>query len=147
MKLLANNPKVPKWWNKRIPTETDFYRECRRHKIKVFHLPLEVPGFYMACHGMRGIYLDFRLRGFKFLLIAFHELAHALFHAPPGTSASFYMVTPDTKNEFEAEAFAVCALIPEPLLRRMLAGEIEEECGFGRDVLEFRLRVLDIYEF
>lgn len=100
----------------------------------------------MVCGGKRHLYLNSRLRGVRKLYVAFHELAHHFFHTTPSTaSASFYRVVENSRDEIEAEAFALIALIPEPLLRSMLAGEIEEVYGYTSEMLKFRLKVLDRY--
>lgn len=133
-------------WNTRSLTIEDFYLICRRERIKIVEMPLLVPGFYMVCKGKRFICIDSRLRGVRWLHVAFHELAHHFLHAPAATaSANFFHVREEPKVKFEAEAFAIIAMIPEPLLRSMLAGEIEDEYGFPREMLEFRLKVLDLY--
>lgn len=137
--------RLPRWWNERVPTEEDFYRICRREKIKVATMPLRVPGYYMMCAGRRLIVINSTLRGVRWLHVAFHELGHHFLHAPRYAHSAFFFLDNNTKEHAEAEAFAVCAMIPESLLRSMLAGEIEEEHGFTREMLEYRLKVLDLY--
>lgn len=133
-------------WNQRVLTEADFYRICRREKIKTIEMPLLVPGFYMACKGKSFIVTDNRLRGVRWLHVAFHELAHHFLHTPANAaSASFFQINEAPKVLFEAEAFAAIALIPEPLVRSMLSGEIEELHDYPREMLEFRLKILDLY--
>jgi Zn-dependent peptidase ImmA (M78 family) len=131
-------------WNERQFNEEDFYRLCRRYKAKPIEMPLKVPGFYMLCKGKSYIYTDSRLRGFRRLHVAFHELGHHILHAPiASTRASFFRLKPNSKDEYEAEIFSAVALIPEPSLRRMLAEEIDDE--YVGDVLNFRLKVLDLH--
>jgi len=142
-KLLQSVPGL----NTRALTEADFYRICRREKIKVAEMPLLVPGFYMTCKGRRFIVIDSRLRGVRWLHVAWHELAHHFLHAPKSAAVSslFFQIREEPKVLFEAEAFAAIALIPEPMLRGMLAGEIEEAHGYTRDMIELRLKVLELY--
>jgi len=133
-------------WNSRVLTLDDFFRICRRERIKVVELPLLVPGFYMICKGKSFIAINSNLRGVRKLHVIFHELAHHFLHAPAsGATANFFHVREPPKVKFEADAFAIVAMIPEPLLRRMLTWEIEEEYGYTRDMLNFRLKVLDKY--
>jgi Zn-dependent peptidase ImmA (M78 family) len=133
--------------NERPLAESDFYRICRREKIKVIEYPLvSSPGFYMVCKRRPMIAVDSRLHGVRRLYILWHELAHYFLHVPPhATGAHWFRLQLDTRAEFEAEVFSVIAMIPETLLRSMLSGEIEDEYGFTREILEFRLKVLDLY--
>lgn len=141
MKLaLAKLKRCVRDLDKRPLTSVDFYRLCRREKIKVIEIPLSVPGFYVVCKGKAYIYLNNRLRGIAWLLAAFHELGHHFLHAPPfATVALFYQLKPDTKQEKEAQAFAIIALIPEPLMRKLLAsGEYTEDEGLSAELLKER---------
>jgi Zn-dependent peptidase ImmA (M78 family) len=135
-------------WNKRAFTEEDVLRICRRERIELVDYPTSGSlGFYMTCRGRHFITVDSRLRGVRRLYVLLHELAHHFLHAPPGAyAAHFFRLRPDSKQEYEAEVFAAVALLPEPLLRRIIAegGDFEGE-GFTRDVVEFRLKVLDRY--
>lgn len=135
-------------WNKRAFTEDDVLRICRRLKVQVVEYPLTgTPGSYMRVGGRAFITVDSRLRGVRRLYVMLHELAHHLLHVPPdATVAYFFRLRPHTKQEFEAEVFAAVALLPEPLLRRIISegGDFEGE-GFTRDIIEFRLKVLDRY--
>jgi Zn-dependent peptidase ImmA (M78 family) len=140
-KLLKSVPGL----NSRALTEADFHKICRRERIKVVEMPLLVPGFYMVSRGRRFIVLDSRLRGVRWLHVAWHELAHHFLHAPKAAaSVSFFQVREEPRVLFEAESFAAIALIPEPMLRALLAGEIEDE-GYTREMVELRLKVLELY--
>lgn len=134
-------------WNRRAFTDETFERLCRKHRIKVFDIPLRVPGFYMACKGKRCIYLNDKVRGVQRLYNGLHELGHYFLHAlKEPTAALFLGLQPGTREEIEADIFAVVALIPEPLLRRMLGTPEEEwQHGFTAEMLELRLRVLEKY--
>lgn len=134
-------------WNERPFTRRDFYRLCRRNKIKVVEMPLQVPGFLMVVRGKAYIQLNSRLRGLAWLEAALHELGHYYLHTPPtSTVAYFFRLKPDSKEEHEADAFASVALLPEAKLRRMLKISAEEwEPGFTKEMIEFRLKVLETY--
>jgi Zn-dependent peptidase ImmA (M78 family) len=135
-------------WNRRAFTEEDISRICRREKIELVEYPLSgSPGSYMRVGGRSVIAVDSRLRGVRRLYVLLHELGHHLLHVPPdATVAYFFQLKPDSKQEHEAEVFAAVALLPEPLLRRLLAeGSDFDEAGFTKDVVEFRLKVLDLY--
>ncbi len=135
-------------WNRRPFAEESVLRICRREKIELVEYPLSgTPGSYMRVGGRAIITVDSRLRGLRRVYVLLHELAHHFLHVPPDvTVAYFFRLRPDTKQEHEAEVFASVALLPEPLLRRVLAegGDFEAE-GFAKDMVEFRLKVLDLY--
>jgi len=137
---------APLGWNSRIFTEDDFARLCRKEKIKVIEIALIVPAFYLTTRGRRCIYLDHRLRGARRLHAAFHELAHYFLHVGAEPNAAFYfMREPRAREELEAETFAAVALIPQCVLREMSPGEIEEAFNYPRELVEFRLKVFELY--
>jgi len=138
---------APLGWNEHAFTAADFARLCRKEKIKVFDLPLVVPGFFLVCKGQRAIYLNSKSRGLWRLYSGLHELAHHYLHAPvETTSAFFFGLKPNTREEIEAEAFAVVALLPEPKLRLLLGiPQSEWECGITEEMIALRLKILDTY--
>lgn len=104
-------------WNERPLTEHDFHRVCRRYKISVQEMPLRVSGFYYRLMGRDFIAIDSRLTGNERLTVMFHELAHFLFHTPEsGATANFHRIGRKTRQEIEADAFALCAIIPLSLI-------------------------------
>lgn len=133
--------------NKRPFTLADFYRICRREKIKVHEIPLRVPGFYMVNRGHAHLYLNSALRGVAFLLAALHELGHHFLHAPPTrTVAYFYRLPPNSKKELEAQAFALIALIPDWLLKKFLANEENPgDWGFDEEMMRDRCDIFVRY--
>ena len=148
--FLANLRKqLPSWWNKRAPTEEDFYRICRRENIKVHEIPLRVPGYYMVYMSKRFIIINSALRGVRWLYVAFHELGHHFLHEPKckPNGALFYLDNA-SKEHAEAEAFAIAALIPESLMKKMLESEeyIEDE-GLSAELLKKRFELYTLYGF
>lgn len=100
-------------WNEKPLTEDDFHRLCRRYKISVQEMPLRVSGFYYRLLGRDFIAIDSRLTGNERLTVMFHELAHFLFHTPEsGATANFHRIGRKTRQEIEADAFALCSIIP-----------------------------------
>ena len=133
-------------WNERPLTESDFYRLCRRFKVNVVEMPLRTDGFYYRVMGRDYIAIDSRLSGAKKLLVQFHELAHFLLHTPEsGATANFHGVGRKTRQEREADAVALCSLIP----RRMLEARDLTELTDGESVLPemvaARLEILERY--
>ena len=133
-------------WNECELTEADFYRLCRRFKIKVVEMPLLTNGFYYRVMGRDFIAVDSRLCREKKLLVLFHELGHFLFHTPEsGATANFHGVGRHTRIEQEADVFALCAVIPKKLIETRLAQELISEEGFTPEIVSERLAVLERY--
>lgn len=133
-------------WNEREMTETDFYRLCRRFKIKVVEMPLRTGGFYYRVMGRDFIAVDSRLPREKKLLVLFHELGHFLFHTPEsGATANFHGVGRRTRVEREADVFAFCSLIPRSLIETRTPQELIDQEGFTPEIVAERLAVLERY--
>ena len=133
-------------WNRCALTEDDFHRICRKLKITAVEYPLTTNGFYYSVMGGHYIVVDSRLTGVKKLLVMFHELAHFLFHTPDhGVTANFHGVGGKTKKEAEADAFALCALVPAVWLKSRLIHHISEEEGIPHAILRDRIDVFERY--
>ncbi|MEP6787860.1 MAG: ImmA/IrrE family metallo-endopeptidase [Acidobacteriota bacterium] len=132
-------------WNERPLTEADFYRLCKRFKVGVTEMPLSTGGFYYRVMGRDFIAVDSKLDPSQKLLVLFHELAHFLFHTPEsGATANFHGVGRRTRQECEADAFAVCALIPLVLIESRSPQELIDD-GFAPELIEARHAVLQKY--
>lgn len=130
-------------WNSRPLGETDFYRLCGRHKITVVEMPLRTNGFYYCVKGRHFIAVDSKLPQIKKLLVMFHEFAHFLMHSPDtNTTASFHGIGKKTRKEREADAFALCALIPRSWVEGREMSELIDE-GYSIELLRERA---EIYE-
>lgn len=128
-------------WNKRPLTETDFYKLCKRFRIGVTEMPLTVGGFYYRVSGRDFIAVDSKLSGPKKLLVLFHELGHFLLHTPDsGATANFHGIQKSSRKEMEADAFALCAVIPKTLLESRSPDELINE-GIDPDALRERAEV------
>lgn len=131
-------------WNQLPLTEVEFYRVCKRFKINVVEMPLRTGGFYYRVMGRDFIALDSRLAGPRKLAVLFHELGHFLFHAPEsGATANFHGVGRRTRKEREADVFALCALIPRPMIESRSLQELIEEDGLPDDLVRERLAILE----
>ena len=72
------------------------------------------------------------------LLVMFHEFGHFLMHSPDtNTTASFHGLGIRTRKENEADAFALCALIPKTWLETREVSELIDE-GLSIEILEQR---------
>lgn len=133
-------------WNERELTERDFYRLCKRFKIKVTEMPLTTGGFYYRVMGLDFIAVDSRLPREKKLLVLFHELGHFLFHTPEsGATANFHGIGRRTRIECEADVFAVCALLPSKLIETRSVQELIEVDGFAPEIVAERIAVRERY--
>ena len=118
MRLLADKAsRVLPGWNARPFEADDLHRLCAEFQITVHERPLVTNGFYYRAGGRDFIAINSRLPCLRRLEVFLHELAHFLFHAPAGTTAvGFHHVGRRTRAEREADAFALCALMPRTQL-------------------------------
>ena len=131
-------------WNERPLTEADFYRLCKRFNIRVQEMPLRVSGFYYRVMGRDFIAIDSRLTGMQKLFVMYHELGHFLFHMPEsGATANFHGVGHKTRYENEADAFALCAILPRSELKALTEHETTDD--ITHEILESRFAILERY--
>jgi len=130
-------------WNERPLTAADFDRLCRRFRISVVEMPISVRGFYYRVQGRDHIAVDSRLGDLEKLSVMFHELGHFLFHAPEtGATASFHHVAGMTREECEADVFALCGLLPKAILLSRSPQELIED-GYPPSMVGARFAVLE----
>jgi len=128
-------------WNERALGEADFYKVCRRFKVKVTEMPLSVGGVYYRVAGRDFIAVNSRIAGTEKLAVLFHELGHFLFHAPDsGATANFHRVGRRTRKEREADVFALCALIPRSDIETRATEDLIDD-GFSRETIAVRRAV------
>lgn len=110
--------------NSRELTEFDFYKLCRRERIKLTELPLRenIYGYYTNIKGKAYIVINRNLPKMRWLEVAFHELGHHYLHAPVPQSVFFDSQNLLPRQELEAQTLALLALIPKSTLK-----EIEDE--------------------
>lgn len=132
-------------WNEKPLSPDDFYRLCRIHKINVEEMPLSVSGFYYSLLGKHYIAVNSRLRAEMKLFVMFHEFAHFLMHAPDdGVTANFHGIGKKTRKEQEADAFALCAIIPRRKIENSTAEELIDS-GLSREFVKKRLDLFAMY--
>lgn len=135
-------------WNERPLTEADFYGLCKRFKVKVQEMPLTVGGFYYRVMGLDFIAVDSKLAKPQKLAVLFHELGHFLFHTPEsGATANFHGVGRRTRQENEADVFALCSLIPRAWIENRSIQELIYEENLPAKMIEARYEVLRRYGF
>ena len=131
-------------WNLRNLTEQDFYKLCRKFKVIVKEMPLQVEGFYYCVKGKHYIAISNKLNGRAKLFVMWHEFAHFLRHVPDtNVTANFSGVGNRNFKEEEADIFAYCALLPLTWVKTKTLRDLVEDEGFS---LEFVQKRKDIYE-
>lgn len=141
--LLARFKKEFPFWNDRAFTLDDFYGYCRRMRIRIHEMPMRAAAMFAVKRGRPHIYLDTRTLGVARLHAALHELGHFLLHTPPyETVTYYYRLKPNTREEIEADAFAIVALIPLSLMKRLMASdEYSIEYGMSAELLKERTQL------
>ncbi|MGH9821493.1 MAG: ImmA/IrrE family metallo-endopeptidase [Pyrinomonadaceae bacterium] len=135
-------------WNRRPLTEDDFHRLCKRFRITVQEMPLTVSGFYYCLKRRHFIAVDSKLPPAKKLFVMFHEFAHFLMHVPEsGVTANFHGVGKKTRKEIEADAFALCALVPKTWIEARDERELIDDESLTGEMLHQRQKILQTYGF
>jgi Zn-dependent peptidase ImmA (M78 family) len=94
--------------------------------------------------GRHFIAIDCRLSPQKKLFVMFHEFAHYLLHAPSGSAtANYHGVGTRTRAEFEADLFALCALMPLGWVESERFAELCADAGYCEEMTRNRLAVFE----
>jgi Zn-dependent peptidase ImmA (M78 family) len=133
--------------NRHVFTTDDARKLCGEYGVDISEEELDQDGFYTKCMGKATIHVKVGLHPVKWLFVVLHELAHHIMHAKDLQNAAFFCIDlQDSKQHHEAEAFALMAVLPEPFLRRLLAGDLLNELeDFPKEIVIKRLRLLDTY--
>ncbi|HZH33008.1 MAG TPA: hypothetical protein VEY11_19730 [Pyrinomonadaceae bacterium] len=127
-------------WNQRPLTWDDFEALCDYLGIEVQRVSMITPGMYFLCRDRPIISLSTKLYGVRLWLVAWHELAHHLLHAPGLRCYSSMSVS---KCEAEAEFIGHYSILDENTLTGIISrGDLHD---YPRDVLKRRLRMVDRY--
>jgi Zn-dependent peptidase ImmA (M78 family) len=138
--------KAVKGWNKRIFTEQDFFRLCKRFGVLVFEEdPDCVPGdgAYVVVEDIPVIFINNTLTGLKRLWVMFHELGHHLLHTP---ETCLFSDSTIHKAQSEANFFAALALLPEQMVRQIPLWEAYDVDEHSAKLLEMRLEFFENYK-
>ena len=126
-------------YGKRAWNFEDVEECCRLEGIEIVYAQMKRPGFYWHCDGIPTIVISLSLQGIKRLFVALHELGHYYSDTP---DSAFYTPNSKNKREYRADRFALIALIPLKLMRKMLSEntlwDLQEEYGIGSDLLSRR---------
>lgn len=107
--------------NRRELTEVDFYKLCKKERIKLAEVPLKenIYGYYTNVKGKAYIVINRNLSKMRWLEVAFHELGHHFLHAPVPSSVFFDSQNLTHRQELEAQTLALLALIPKTILEEL----------------------------
>lgn len=135
-------------WNDTPLDESHFYQICAKFRISVVEMPLRVSGFYYRVMGRDFIAINSRLSGDLKLVVMFHELGHYILHTPDtGATANFHGVKCRwSRKEIEADAFALCAVIPLRLIKFHSPAELIHD-GFSDEIVAARLGIFERHGF
>jgi Zn-dependent peptidase ImmA (M78 family) len=140
---MNNTPRILKelGWNQRVLTFEDFEDCCSRLGVKWFFTEEDSEGMTFSRRGYPIIILSRKLTGFMLLFVAWHELVHYLLHPP---ALRYFARGTLDKIEAEANAIAICCVIPRPVLRKVLTSPSLDEWLLPRDLLKERCDVLTL---
>jgi Zn-dependent peptidase ImmA (M78 family) len=131
--------------NKRVWTFDDFESCCDVEQVEVVLTDSPILGAYTIVEDIPTIGLSDRVQGVRRLEVAFHELHHHYADVP----CAFYSPHSEDKLEVAADRFALCAMIPRPLLVRMrkqyTLWDLYEEYGYGAELVNRRMHYNDLY--
>lgn len=125
-------------FNHRPLTYPVFEDTSRALGVEVLRADTPTPGMYFVQRGKPFIGLSTRLSGVQLWYVAWHEMAHHLLHAPGLRCFSPRSVS---KAEAEADDIALCAVIDDETLYRIIAfGELHD---FPQKMMKARMKILE----
>ncbi|MCD9188293.1 MAG: ImmA/IrrE family metallo-endopeptidase [Pyrinomonadaceae bacterium] len=130
-------------FNERAMSEADFYTICESENIKVIETDAPT-SFYFSVEGNHFIIIKKSLKGLRKTFSMFHELAHYFLHGGDHLSRAYFYGMLKSKNEFEADALAVIALLPRKSLKSFDFLE-EHPNRFARKLYQDRQKLEFLY--
>lgn len=124
-------------WNRRQLTENDFYDFCDCQDILVIETPLRyrINAMLWFVENQYVATINSRLHGITRLFSMWHEVGHFLMHSPSRTVGTYFWGDEkiyshqNRREENQADAFALCCLIPKPWISRKTFNDLLDE-GF-----------------
>ncbi len=147
MRLLIDKiKKLNIGWNERVLGESDFYELCSRMGVTIDEQPMTVDGFYFRVLDRDFIAINRDLGRTQKLEVLFHEIGHLLFHVPAsGPVVNFHHVGRKTRQEAEADVFALCAIIPRSLIENRTMTELIDDEHLPTAMVAARFEILNTY--
>lgn len=135
---LQNLKKALPEFNLKPYTETDFWRICEQFNIEVLPRKMDNNGYYVTDRAGEFIFISQDIKNhYLWLLVAYHELVHAICHYP----CKFLY----NKHELQAETLSIIAICP---LWMLYDREIQQQANFDvflRIILTKRRKIREIY--
>jgi Zn-dependent peptidase ImmA (M78 family) len=131
-------------WNETPFGEDEFYEIVARENISVCEIDLPLKGAYLRVNGKPIICLNATLRGIERLVIMYHELAHHFLHAPRPQSLLFSSNL-SSKEEHEAQIFALIAVIPLRELKALMTSPDYEDFQYAHHIIKERYEIFERY--
>lgn len=125
-------------WNEKILTAKDFDNICEDKGIQLLIEPMRRLGAYLVCDNVPFIFLKKQLTEQYKQFVQWHELGHYFMHSP---NTCFCIPGSLAIAEFQADAFAACALIPQPLFLGHGLNSIIADYRYSQDLLSLRNKV------
>jgi Zn-dependent peptidase ImmA (M78 family) len=125
----------------RALSENDFHRICENEGIEIIW-SREKFSFYFTLMGHHFIVLPKRRRGLRLLFAMFHELGHYFMHVGNDPEAAWLDMGHHTRDEAEADAIALIALMP---VKDLWKNAFFDDSRYGGHLYNERLRLYFLY--
>jgi Zn-dependent peptidase ImmA (M78 family) len=133
-------------FNQRALGIVDLEFFCLQHDIEIDEMQFRaLHGIAVAISDCDYIYINSLISYPEKVIAGYHELFHLVQHIGTGDSTrclSEGQVVNLSKNEFQAQAAGVIALMPDALVDGMSVEDMMREFEVSRRIAEFRLRLV-----
>lgn len=154
MKLVLEKiKKTHKSWNEIQFTESDFYQFCDSQDILINETPMRygVKAMLWFVEDQYVVTINARLVGVDRLFAMWHEIGHFTMHYPSKKIATYFWgeelrYGSCRREENEADAFALCAIIPKTWIETKTLRELAEDECISEDLIQKRKKVYERYK-
>jgi Zn-dependent peptidase ImmA (M78 family) len=126
----------------------DLYAYCERQNIEVVEMQMrQLHGGAHEYEGFQFIYINSLITYSEQIIAGFHELFHTLNHVGNGELCfSYGRVNNLSKQEFQAQAVGVVALMPLTEVYEMTVDRMMYEYTVSRQIAELRFNIFQQYQ-
>lgn len=148
-------PKIERFnfgWNAKHLNEEDFYSQCKINHIEIIETPMRLRGICWYVMDQHVITINSKLVGHEKLFTMWHEFGHFLMHFPNKTVGTYFWGEEQIyshqsrRQENEADAFALCALIPRNWVECKTLRELVEDDYFTEETVWKRKKVYEKFK-